>query len=55
VGVSMMAVSSLGERAMLDYGLLMAWGTFAAIPMILFFLVFQKYFIQGITMGAVKG
>lgn len=55
VGVSMMAVSSLGERAMLDYGLLMAGGTFAAIPMVLFFLAFQKYFIQGITMGAVKG
>lgn len=27
----------------------------AAIPIIIVFLAFQKYFTQGITMGAVKG
>ena len=29
--------------------------TLAAIPIIAIFLAFQKYFTQGITMGAVKG
>jgi len=27
----------------------------AAAPIIIVFLIFQKYFTQGITMGAVKG
>ena len=27
----------------------------AAVPIIIVFLAFQKYFTQGITMGAVKG
>ena len=30
-------------------------GALAAIPIITIFLVFQKYFTKGITMGAVKG
>ena len=27
----------------------------AAVPIIVVFLIFQKYFTKGITMGAVKG
>ena len=38
-----------------DYGLLMAGAALASVPIIIVFLVFQKYFTQGITMGAVKG
>jgi multiple sugar transport system permease protein len=38
-----------------DYGLLMAGATFGAVPMFLIFIFFQKYFVKGITMGAVKG
>ncbi len=38
-----------------DYGLLMSGAAFGAIPMIGIFLFFQKYFISGITMGALKG
>ena len=38
-----------------DYGLIMAGAALAAIPVIIIFFVFQKYFTQGITMGAVKG
>ncbi|MEG2087930.1 MAG: carbohydrate ABC transporter permease [Angelakisella sp.] len=38
-----------------NYGLLMAGATFAAIPIVTIFIVFQKSFTQGITMGAVKG
>lgn len=38
-----------------DYGLIMAGACLAAIPIITIFIAFQKYFTQGITMGAVKG
>ena len=36
-------------------GLLMAGAALASVPIITVFLLFQKYFTQGITMGAVKG
>lgn len=55
VGVSAMSKTAVGDRAIIDIGLLMAGGTFGALPMILFFLVFQRYFVKGITFGAVKG
>ena len=38
-----------------DYGLMMAGAALASIPMIIIFLMFQKSFTQGITIGAVKG
>ncbi len=38
-----------------DYGRLMSGAAFGAVPMIAIFLFFQKYFISGITMGALKG
>ena len=38
-----------------DYGLIMAGATLAAIPIVAVFIAFQKYFTQGISMGAVKG
>lgn len=38
-----------------DYGLVMAASSIAALPTILMFLAFQRYFLQGITIGAVKG
>jgi len=38
-----------------DYGLLMAGAALAALPTIVIFLAFQKYFLQGITVGAIKG
>lgn len=43
-----------GENAT-DFGLIMAGAALAAIPIIVVFLIFQKYFTKGITMGAVKG
>jgi len=36
-------------------GEVMAGATIAAIPMIIVFLVFQRFFLRGITIGAVKG
>ncbi len=38
-----------------DFGLIMAGAALAAVPIIIIFLIFQKYFTKGITMGAVKG
>ncbi|MBI1259330.1 MAG: ABC transporter permease subunit [Chloroflexi bacterium] len=38
-----------------DYGLVMAASTIAALPTILIFLAFQRYFVQGVTVGALKG
>jgi len=38
-----------------NYGLIMAGAAMAAVPIVTVFLVFQKSFTQGITMGAVKG
>jgi multiple sugar transport system permease protein len=55
VGVSAMSKTAIGDRNIIDIGLLMAGGTFGALPMIFFFLVFQRYFVKGITFGAVKG
>lgn len=36
-------------------GQIMAGATIAALPMIAVFLLFQRYFLQGITIGAIKG
>ena len=38
-----------------DFGLIMAGAAFASVPIIIVFIIFQKYFTKGITMGAVKG
>jgi multiple sugar transport system permease protein len=38
-----------------DYGLVMAASTLAALPTIAMFLAFQRYFLQGVTVGAIKG
>lgn len=51
VGLSYVHTSEFGT----DYGLLMAGAALAAIPMIVFFFAFQKYFMQGLRIGAVKG
>jgi multiple sugar transport system permease protein len=43
-----------GENAT-QWGLVFAASLIAVIPVILVFLVFQRYFVQGLTSGAVKG
>jgi multiple sugar transport system permease protein len=51
VGLSFIHTGEFG----IQYGLLMAGAAMAAIPMILFFFMFQKYFMQGLRIGAIKG
>ncbi|WP_417900944.1 carbohydrate ABC transporter permease [Bacillus sp. CSS-39] len=38
-----------------DYGAMMAGSVLAALPMFILFFALQRYFLQGITIGAVKG
>jgi multiple sugar transport system permease protein len=49
-----LAQSFLGEYAY-DYGALMAFCVIGSLPIVLFFIAFQKYMISGLTAGAVKG
>ncbi len=48
-------IATLQGESSTDFGILMAGAALAAVPIIIVFLIFQKYFTQGITMGAVKG
>ena len=43
------------EEEPMYFGLHMASATLAAIPIIIVFFAFQRYFLRGITVGAVKG
>jgi multiple sugar transport system permease protein len=38
-----------------EYSLLMAASTLVALPVVVIFLCFQRFFVEGITMGAIKG
>ena len=38
-----------------DYGLLMAGAAVAAVPMFAVFFAAQRYFLRGVTIGALKG
>jgi len=42
------------EEVPLEFALHMASSTYAAIPMLIVFFAFQRYFLEGITVGAIK-
>ncbi|MBR5579068.1 MAG: carbohydrate ABC transporter permease [Lachnospiraceae bacterium] len=48
-------IATMQGESSTDYGLLMSGAALASVPIIIVFLIFQKYFTKGITMGAVKG
>ena len=48
-------IATLQGESSTDFGILMAGAALASVPIIIVFLLFQKYFTKGITMGAVKG
>lgn len=50
-----LGIAKLQGENSTDFGLIMAGAALAAVPIIIVFLIFQKYFTKGITMGAVKG
>ncbi len=50
-----LGIARLQSADVIEYGPLIAGAALAAIPIVTIFICFQKYFTQGITMGAVKG
>ena len=50
-----LGIAKLQSELSTDYGLIMAGAALGSVPIILIFLLFQKFFTRGITMGAVKG
>lgn len=50
-----LAIANMQGEMSSDFGLIMAGAALAAIPIVVVFIAFQKYFTQGIAMGAVKG
>ncbi|MDP9358003.1 MAG: carbohydrate ABC transporter permease [Chloroflexota bacterium] len=48
-------VATLQGEFSTNVGLIMAGAAVAAVPMIVFFLLFQRYFLGGIRIGALKG
>lgn len=50
-----LGVATMQAEMATNYGLIMAGAALSAIPIVAVFLIFQKSFTQGITMGAVKG
>ncbi len=50
-----LGVALMQQEFATNFGVLMAGAAFASLPIIIMFVFFQKYFTQGITMGAVKG
>lgn len=55
LGVSIVSRTPAFGKMIVDIGLTMAGGSFGAFFMIVFFILFQQYFVRGITFGAVKG
>ena len=50
-----LGIAKLQAENATDFGLIMAGASLASIPILVVFLLFQKYFTRGIAMGAVKG
>lgn len=48
-------LATLRQEHLTDWGLLMSGATLAALPMIIIFFAFQRYFMTGLTIGATKG
>jgi multiple sugar transport system permease protein len=49
------AISEFATRFGLDYGMMMTGGVLASLPPVLLAMVFQRYLVQGLAGGAVKG
>lgn len=48
-------ISNYISSTHIDWGIIMALGTITTIPVIILFAFVQKYFVEGMTAGAVKG
>ncbi len=50
-----LGIATMQGESSTDFGITMAGCALASVPIIIVFIIFQKYFTKGITMGAVKG
>ena len=48
-------IANMQGEFMTDWGIIFSGAALSALPMIIFFLAFQRYFLEGVRMGAVKG
>jgi multiple sugar transport system permease protein len=48
-------IANMQGEFMTDWGIIFSGAALSALPMIIFFLIFQRYFLEGVRMGAVKG
>lgn len=48
-------VAGLQGEFSTDFGIIFAGAALAALPMVIFFLIFQRNFLSGVRMGAIKG
>ncbi len=48
-------ISNYISSTHIDWGIIMALGTITTIPVVVLFALVQKYFVEGMTAGAVKG
>lgn len=48
-------IAGLQGEFVAQYGLIMSGAMLSMLPMILIFILFQRYFTAGITLGAIKG
>lgn len=48
-------LATLQRQYVVDYGIMMAGSSVCALPVIALFLSLQRYFLTGLTMGALKG
>ena len=48
-------ISNYISSTHIDWGIIMALGTITTVPVIILFAAVQKYFVEGMTAGAVKG
>lgn len=49
------AIAEFSGQHMVDYGMIAAGGVLAALPPVLIALLLQRYIVQGLSAGAVKG
>ena len=47
-------LKTLQDANLADFKLLMSGAAIAAIPMIIIFIIFQRHFVKGLTLGGVK-
>ena len=53
-GLEIFGVASLQGEFMTDWGIIFAGAAVASLPITAFFLLFQRYFLDGLRLGALK-